>query len=177
MAGRMRPAAKVRAAAVLAASRAVDWARARCRGLFSGTPAGMPAPPSKPSKKAQPAQFIDSVDVKAAGAKMKLVQIADEMIALLAGDPNAEVHVSVEITADFPQGVEDGLKGAATENAGSLGLKFRIGSRSAVLKSRICQSRTYRVMDAYEAEQHATHPLPYPMRLRQRCDENRRTRL
>jgi hypothetical protein len=56
---------------------------------------------------------------------MKLIQIADEIIALLASDPNAEVHVSVEIAAGFPQGVEDGLKRAVTENAGSLGFRFK----------------------------------------------------
>lgn len=63
--------------------------------------------------------------MKAAGAKMKLVQIAEEIVALLASDPNAEVKVIVEIMADFPQGVDDGLKRSVTENAGSLGFKYQ----------------------------------------------------
>ena len=74
---------------------------------------------------ARPAHFAGSVDVKAAGAKMKLVEIADEIIALLAGDPNAEVKVIVEIMADFPQGVDESTRRAVTENAGSLGFKYR----------------------------------------------------
>ncbi len=65
------------------------------------------------------------MDIEAASAKMKLVQIAEEIVALLASDPNAEVKVIVEIVADFPQGVDETTKRAVTENAGSLGFKYR----------------------------------------------------
>ena len=34
-----------------------------------------------------------------AAAKMRLVQIAEEIIAVLAADPNAEVKVRIEIEA------------------------------------------------------------------------------
>ena len=54
-------------------------------------------------------------------AKMKLVQVAEEIIALLAVDPNAEVKVSLEIQATFPNGVQDQTKRAVSENARTLG--------------------------------------------------------
>ncbi len=69
--------------------------------------------------------FIGTVDVNAATAKLRLVQIADEIISLLASDPQAVVRVSVEISAEFPGGVADAVKRAVTENAGSLGFRIR----------------------------------------------------
>ena len=65
--------------------------------------------------------FIGTADVKAATAKMRLVQIAEEIISLLASDPKATVHVRIEISADFTEGVSDHLKRAVSENATSLG--------------------------------------------------------
>ena len=67
--------------------------------------------------------FIGTVDVNAATAKIRLTEIADELINLLASDPQATVRVSVEIGADFPGGVSDQLKRAVSENATSLGFK------------------------------------------------------
>ena len=69
--------------------------------------------------------FIGTVDVNAATAKMRLVEIAEEIIALLASDAKANVRVSVEISADFPEGVSDQIKRAVSENAASLGFKNR----------------------------------------------------
>jgi len=80
--------------------------------------AGVP-PPSVVKAKA----YFGSVDVNATTAKMKLVSVAEEIIALLAADPNATVTVTVEITADFPGGASDQTKRAVSENAGSLGFK------------------------------------------------------
>ena len=54
---------------------------------------------------------------------MRLVQIAEEVIASLAADPNAEVTVSVEIHANFPGGAKDQTKRAVSENAKTLGFK------------------------------------------------------
>jgi hypothetical protein len=51
---------------------------------------------------------------------MRLVQIAEEIIAVLASDPNATVKVSVEISAEYPHGASDQIKRAVSENAGSL---------------------------------------------------------
>ena len=63
--------------------------------------------------------------MNAATAKMRLVQIAEEIISVLAGDALASVRVSVEITADYPEGVSDQIKRAVSENATSLGFKNR----------------------------------------------------
>jgi hypothetical protein len=67
--------------------------------------------------------FIGTAEVSAATAKMRLVQIAEEVISLLASDPQAIVNVRVEINADFPDGVSDQIKRAISENAISLGFK------------------------------------------------------
>jgi hypothetical protein len=69
--------------------------------------------------------FLGSVDVPAATAKMRLVQIAEEIVNLLTSDPNAAVRVTVEIAADFPAGVSDTVKRAVSENATSLGFKTK----------------------------------------------------
>lgn len=65
--------------------------------------------------------FYGSADVTAATAKMRLVQIADEMISILAADPTAEIKVRLEIHADFPSGAQDTTKRAVSENAKTLG--------------------------------------------------------
>ena len=54
---------------------------------------------------------------------MRLLQVAEEIIATLAADPNAEVQVSVEIQANFPNGARDQTKRAVSENAKTLGFK------------------------------------------------------
>ncbi|OGR05786.1 MAG: hypothetical protein A2511_04565 [Deltaproteobacteria bacterium RIFOXYD12_FULL_50_9] len=78
-----------------------------------------PAPVVIPKSKT----FIGTVDVNAATAKVRMVQIAEEIISLLASDSLANVKVSVEISADFPEGVTDQIKRAVSENAVSLGFK------------------------------------------------------
>jgi len=69
--------------------------------------------------------FFGSVDVNATTAKMKLVSIAEEIIGVLAADPNARVRVTVEITAEFPDGASETTKRAVTENSAALGFKNR----------------------------------------------------
>ena len=78
-----------------------------------GTPGGAPKSRS----------FHGNVSVNAATAKLRLVAIADEIIATLAADPNAEVSVTVEIQANFPSGAKDQTKRAVSENAKTLGFK------------------------------------------------------
>jgi hypothetical protein len=104
-------------------------------GGFSGQPSGTGAGPGATRGNgtevgkagtlvsSAPKSFHGAVDVPAATAKMRLVQIADEIVSLLASDPNASVKVVVEISADFPDGVKDTVKRAVSENANSLGLK------------------------------------------------------
>jgi len=67
--------------------------------------------------------FIGTAEVNAAAAKMRLVDIAEEIISVLVSDSQANVKVSVEIIADFPEGVSDEIKRAISENATTLGFK------------------------------------------------------
>ena len=55
--------------------------------------------------------------------KMRLVQLAEEIISNLASDSQAELKITVEISADFPNGAADQIKRAVSENAKSLGFK------------------------------------------------------
>nr|WP_200985559.1 ATP-binding protein [Rhizobium rhizogenes]QCL10650.1 hypothetical protein C6.5e_754 [Rhizobium rhizogenes] len=72
---------------------------------------------------AKPRTFYGSTEVPPATAKMRLIQIAEEIVSVLTSDPNATVRLVVEISAEFPDGVADGIKRAVSENASSLGLK------------------------------------------------------
>lgn len=67
--------------------------------------------------------FHVNVEVPAATAKMRMVDLADEIISVLASDPKAALRVSVEISAEFPEGASDQMKRAVSENAASLNLK------------------------------------------------------
>ena len=58
-------------------------------------------------------------------AKSKLHSIAEEVIALLTANPMAEVRVTLEIDAEFPQGAGEAIRRAVTENATSLGFKVK----------------------------------------------------
>ncbi len=61
-------------------------------------------------------------------AKIRLVQPAEEIISNLASDPQAELKITVEINAHFPNGATDQIKRAVSENAKSLRFKLRYGS-------------------------------------------------
>ncbi|WP_437322870.1 ATP-binding protein [Sorangium sp. So ce381] len=95
----------------------------------SGTGGVAPRPEpggAQPSPAAsRPKAFFGSVDVNATTAKMKLVSIAEEIIAVLAGDPNASVKVTVEISAEFPAGASEQTRRAVWENATALGFKSK----------------------------------------------------
>jgi predicted AAA+ superfamily ATPase len=86
------------------------------------TPPG-PTPPGPPPP-AKAKSFHGAADVTAAAAKMRLVQIADEIISVLTADPNANIKVRVEIDANFANGVQDQTKRAVSENAKSLGFSI-----------------------------------------------------
>jgi predicted AAA+ superfamily ATPase len=70
-----------------------------------------------------PKSFHGTADISPATAKMRLVQIADEIIALLTSDPNASVKLVLEISAEFPFGAKETIKRAVSENSKSLGFK------------------------------------------------------
>jgi hypothetical protein len=84
-------------------------------------PGTHPTAPSVTAAKAK--SFYGSVDVNAATAKMRLVQLAEEIISNLASDSQAELKITVEINAAFPNGATDQIKRAVSENAKSLGFK------------------------------------------------------
>jgi len=56
--------------------------------------------------------FYGSIAIMPSTAKMRLVQVADEIISLLASDPQATLRISVEINAEFPEGASDQIKRA-----------------------------------------------------------------
>jgi hypothetical protein len=66
-------------------------------------------------------RFRGTAEIDASTAKMRLRDIADEIIALLASDPDATVQVSLEVSADFPAGPKDHVKRGVSENAANLG--------------------------------------------------------
>ena len=79
--------------------------------------------PTGPTPTPKPRAFHGNVAINASTAKMRMVEVADEIIAVLAADPNAEVKVTVEIQVNFPSGASDQTKRAVTENAKTLGFK------------------------------------------------------
>lgn len=74
---------------------------------------------------AKPKAFFGSVEINPPTAKMRLVQIADEIINVLASDPNATMKITLEINADFPSGASDQIKRAVSENAAALSFKSK----------------------------------------------------
>lgn len=90
----------------------------------TGTP---PTPPSgepqTPTKPTGPGTFFGSAEIPAATAKMHLMQLADEIIANLVADPNAQVRVTLEISAQFEGGAQETTKRSVSENATALKLK------------------------------------------------------
>jgi hypothetical protein len=86
-----------------------------------------PAPPIGPDppgpKPFKPRAFHGNVAINAATAKVRMIEVAEEIIAVLAADPNAEVKVAVEIQANFTAGASDQTKRAVTENAKMLSFK------------------------------------------------------
>ena len=90
--------------------------------LFDPPATGVDAiPTSTSSGKAK--SFYGSVEVNPATAKIRLVQLVEEVINNLASDPQRELKITVEINADFPNGASDQIKRAVSENAKSLGFK------------------------------------------------------
>jgi predicted AAA+ superfamily ATPase len=74
---------------------------------------------------AKPKSFHGSIQIKPSAAKMKLVQVAEEIISILAGDPNANLEITLEINAEFPSGVSDQIKRSVSENANLLEFKAK----------------------------------------------------
>ena len=98
-------------------------------GVSIGMSTGATVPPSPTpttgtasAGAAKSHSFHATADVSPTAAKMRLVQIAEEVISLLASDANANVRVTLEVSADFPSGASDQIKRAVNENCTSLGI-------------------------------------------------------
>jgi predicted AAA+ superfamily ATPase len=87
----------------------------------------VPVPPpgslGSPGGPTGPRAFYATAVVPPATAKMRLVEIAEEIVSVLASDPNATVRLTLEIAADFPHGASESMKRAVLENARSLGVR------------------------------------------------------
>ena len=74
-----------------------------------------------------------------------MAQVAEEIISLLASDPQAALKITVDINADYPEGASDQIKRAVSEKATSLefgtktfeGMQRAVGGRSSA-SSSIC---------------------------------------
>jgi len=88
-------------------------------GGINETPSPPPALPLPPRAKS----FSGSAEVNASIAKVKLAELADEIIRILTSDPTATVKVSVEIQAEFQDGATDATRRAVSENAKQLRMK------------------------------------------------------
>ena len=86
--------------------------------------AGIGKPDPAPTNK--PKSFHGSIQIRPHAPKMQLVQIAEEIISLLASDPNASLNITLEINAEFPSGATDQIKRAVNENAAALGFKLKV---------------------------------------------------
>lgn len=92
------------------------------------TPGTDPHPDPSPPVETPPTEeqtsthtsFIGTANVNPSAAKMRLVEISEEIISLLQIDPHAQVDVRLEIQAEFPNGVPDHIKRAVSENANHL---------------------------------------------------------
>jgi hypothetical protein len=78
-----------------------------------------------PSVAAKAKSFHGSVQINPSTAKMRLVEIAEEILGVLASDPNCSLDITLEIHAEFPAGAPDQIKRAVSENAASLGFKTK----------------------------------------------------
>jgi predicted AAA+ superfamily ATPase len=92
-------------------------------GLKPGTEGGgvKPVGGISPPPAAKPRVYHGSASISPMLARTELDTIAQEVIALLAGDPTATVSISIEITADFADGASDTIKRAVSANADTLG--------------------------------------------------------
>ena len=92
----------------------------------SETSGGGSAAGTGPMPASKPKSFHGSIQVKPNASKVHLVQIAEEIISILAADPNASLNITLEINAEFPAGASDQIKRAVSENATALGFKSKV---------------------------------------------------
>jgi len=89
-----------------------------------GAPPTANIPPQSVSTASAAKSFHGCAEITPSAAKTRLIELAEEIIAVLGQDPNAEIRVSLEIHADYANGASDQIKRAVTENAKTLKLKM-----------------------------------------------------
>jgi len=94
-------------------------------GTDTGTTGGTVTIGPGPVPAAKPKSFHGSISIKPSAAKMHLDQVAEEIIQLLASDPNAALEITLEINAEFANGASDQTKRSVSENATNLGFKTK----------------------------------------------------
>ena len=80
--------------------------------------------PSQSSEADKPKAYYGKAEVPIQTAKVHLAKVADEIVSVLSSDPKVKVQVSVEISAEFPEGATDDIKRAISENARELELNI-----------------------------------------------------
>jgi predicted AAA+ superfamily ATPase len=90
-----------------------------------GGGAGGPIPVSTPSLLTKMHAFHGSVRITQAAFKMKLTDIADEVLVHLAADPDVELEITLEISATFSKGASKETMRTVDANAGSLGFNVK----------------------------------------------------
>ena len=98
-------------------------------GFRSEGPGGPGLTGAVPQSKAR--SFHGTAEVVSATAKMRLVQLADEIIPVLSSDPNATVNVKVDISAEFPTVRPSKCGAPCRKMPGALASKPAIGNRSS----------------------------------------------
>ena len=89
--------------------------------LEKGT--GRPLTPAPSSTETRPSRFFGTVHLDPTRVGRDASRVAEEVIAHLAGQPDAEVTVTIEIEAKLPNGVSEQLLRTVSENSRTL--KFR----------------------------------------------------
>ena len=92
-------------------------------GQEPAVPGGEPGPqgtPSDPPATRQPKRFHGTVSLDATRVGRDASQIADEVIAHLAGLVGAKVTVTLEVAAEIPDGAPDHVVRTVTENSRTL---------------------------------------------------------
>jgi len=70
-------------------------------------------------------EFHGSIQVSQASFKLKLKDVADEVLVHLANDPNVDLKITLEISASFPNGVTQSTQRTVSENATNLGFSVK----------------------------------------------------
>lgn len=89
----------------------------------TGTLVDPPTTPQPPATLAK--SFHGSVSIAEAAFKLRLQEIANEVLVHLASDPTASIKITLEVSATFPNGVSQSTQRTVSENTTSLGFTVK----------------------------------------------------